>query len=210
MKPVERLKAIPDWAATQAGNVKADAAAAVRKKAAGLREAIGPEKIEPVKPPQRPFGREGGEDIKQIVWTGHTVQSTQGMSYYGAVGQTESGYYRAAEVQVYGADEQWRWQAERHSLKDDAINSAQRATTRIRGGRIMAENKISPEVEARAKLAVESAGARINSVPVQAEKQSPAIDTMADGGRALERARVQARQAERLAANHDHKQPSKE
>jgi len=73
----------------------------------------------------------------------------------------------------------------------------------------MAENKISPEVEARAKLAIESAGAKLNSLPVQAEKQSPAIDTLADGGKALERAREQARQAERLAANHDHKQPTK-
>jgi hypothetical protein len=74
----------------------------------------------------------------------------------------------------------------------------------------MAQNKIPPELVAKAKAEVESAGLKANSLPVQAEKQSQAIDTYADKGTALERAREQARQTERQPATHDHKQPTKD
>jgi hypothetical protein len=112
--------------AAQADALKASAAAALREKAAEIRDAIGPERIEPVTQPERPFGRdEGGEDVKRVVWTGHTVKTSEDKAYFGAVGLTQGGYYRAAEVQVYGADETWRWQAERHTVKEDAISSAQ-------------------------------------------------------------------------------------
>ena len=74
----------------------------------------------------------------------------------------------------------------------------------------MAQNKIPPELVAKAKAEVESTGMKANSLPVQAEKQSQAIDTYADGGKALERAREQARQTERPPATHDHKQPTRE
>ena len=122
--------------AAQADALKASAAAALREKAAGIREAIGPDKAEPVKPPERPFGRdEGGEDVKQVVWTGHTVQTREGQAYFGAVGLTQGGYYRAAQVQVYGAGELWRWQRELHTVKDDAQKSAE----------IMSANRLNPE-----------------------------------------------------------------
>lgn len=122
--------------AAHADALKASTAAALREKAAEIREAIGPEKIEPVTQPERPFGRdEGGEDIKRVVWTGHTVETSEGQRYFGAVGLTESGYYRAAEVQSYGAEESWRWQAERHTDKRDAIGSAES----------MSANRLSPE-----------------------------------------------------------------
>jgi hypothetical protein len=122
--------------AAEADALKASAAAALREKAAGIREAIGPDKLEPVKQPARPFGRdEGGEDIKQVVWTGHTVQTREGQAYFGAVGLTQGGYYRAAEVQVHGADEVWRWQGERHTGRDDAQKSAE----------TLSANRLNPE-----------------------------------------------------------------
>ena len=104
--------------------------------AAEIREAIGPEKVEPVTYPERPFGRdEGGQDVKQVVWTGHTVQTPEGRAYFGAAGLTQAGYYRAAEVQVYGSDELWRWQAERYADKEDAIASAESlSANRLAGG----------------------------------------------------------------------------
>ena len=70
--------------------------------------------------------------IKHIVWTGHTVRTVEGHAYYGAAGLTESGYYRAAEVQVYGSDELWRWQGERHADKADAIASAESGSAMAR------------------------------------------------------------------------------
>jgi hypothetical protein len=115
--------------AAQADALKAGAAASFRDKAAEIREAIGPQKTEPVKQPERPFGREeGGEDIKHVVWTGHTVKTPEGQAYFGAVGLTQHGYYRTAEVQVYGSDEAWRWQEQRHTIRDDAISSAETAS----------------------------------------------------------------------------------
>ncbi len=89
-----------------------------------------PESMEAVKP-DRAFGRdEGGDDVKQVVWAGHTVRNPEGKEYLGAVGLTHNGYYRGAEVQVYGAEELWRWQADRHTVKQDAITSAEGASAK--------------------------------------------------------------------------------
>jgi hypothetical protein len=78
----------------------------------------------------RAFGRdEGGEDVRQVVWMGHTVRSPEGKDFFGAVGLTNNGYYRAAEVQIYGADEVWRWQGERHTVRQEAISNAEGAST---------------------------------------------------------------------------------
>jgi hypothetical protein len=115
--------------AAHADALTASAAARLREKAAEFREAVGPDKPEPGANPERPFGRdEGGEDVKQVVWTGHMVETQGGQRYYGAAGLTESGYYRAAEVQVYGSDELWRWQPERHADREDAVACAEKMT----------------------------------------------------------------------------------
>ena len=96
--------------------MKVGAAAALEKKQLKSARPSGHRKTEPVKQPERPFGRdEGGDDVKRVVWTGHTVQTPEGQAYFGAAGLTQGGYYRAAEVQVYGSEELWRWQAERHT-----------------------------------------------------------------------------------------------
>lgn len=196
--------------AAHADALKAWTGAALKDKAAGIRGVIGPEKAESIKEPERPFGKEGGEDVKRVVWTGHKITSPESKSYYGAVGLTQGGYYRAAEVQVYGSDEQWRWQPGQYAVRDDAVKSATRITDTRKGERRMAQNQIPPELAAKARAEVESSGMRANSLSVQAEKQSQAIDTYADKGKALELAREQARQTERLPATHDHKQPTKE
>lgn len=123
---LEKLRSLPRQMAGHAEILKSHATERLKQKAGEMREAIGPQKLEPVKEPERPFGREGAEDVKQVVWTGHTVESQQGRRYYGAVGLTQQGYYRAAEVQVYGAEERWRWQTGRHSIKADAIGHAEK------------------------------------------------------------------------------------
>jgi hypothetical protein len=108
--------ALKDWVST-----------VLREKATEIRDVIGREKVERVKQPERPFGRdEGGEDVKRVVWTGHTVRTSEGHTYFGSAGLTQGGYYRAAVVQVYGSDELWRWQTERHHVKEDAISSAEK------------------------------------------------------------------------------------
>lgn len=122
MSILSRLKS---YQRNLASNIKADLKAAVKTKAGELKEAIGPEKAKSSKPIPREFGREGAEDVKDIVWSGHKVQNASGQSYFGAVGLTQQGYYRTAEVQVYGADEKWRWQEGRHSVKADAISKAE-------------------------------------------------------------------------------------
>jgi hypothetical protein len=129
--------------AGQADAVKAGAAMAFKEKASDIREAIGPEKLEPVKEPERPFGNdEGGQDVSRVVWTGHTVQTPEGRAYFGAAGLTESGYYRAADVQVYGADELWRWREERHIDKAEAIASAESlSANRLRGEDVRPANE---------------------------------------------------------------------
>jgi len=123
---LDRLKSIPRHLAAHADAIKTGAGDAVKARAAEWREAIGPEKIEPVKLPERGFGHEGGEDVKRIVWSGHAVRTGEGKTHYSAVGLTETGYYRCADVQVYGAEEKWRWDAKRHASKTDAIGQAQK------------------------------------------------------------------------------------
>ena len=121
--------------AAHAEALKSRATAALRQKAAEFREVIGPQKLEQATYPERPFGRdEGGQDVKQVVWTGHTVQTPEGREYFGAAGLTQGGYYRAAEVQIYGSDELWRWQWERYADRENAIAEAERmADMRLRG-----------------------------------------------------------------------------
>lgn len=71
------------------------------------------------------FEQLGGEDIKHVVWAGHVVRNTEGQSHYGAVGLTRTGYYRTAQVQVYGGgEEKWCWSPERHTGKYAAIEAA--------------------------------------------------------------------------------------
>jgi hypothetical protein len=75
---------------------------------------------------ERPFSREnGGADIKHVVWAGHTVKNSVQQSQYGAVGLTENGYYRTAQVQSFGGIEQWNWSADRHVEKQGAISVAE-------------------------------------------------------------------------------------
>jgi hypothetical protein len=114
--------------------MKTLAADALKAKGNEIREAIGPEKIEPVKQAERAFGREGAQDVKKIVWTGHTVISPRGHSYYGAVGLTKQGYYRTAEVQVYGTQEKWRWEGERFMKLENAVGKAEaNSAMRLKG-----------------------------------------------------------------------------
>jgi hypothetical protein len=122
---LDRQKSIPRHLAAHADAIKTGTGDALKTKAAEWREAIGPEKMEPVKQPERAFGREGGEDVKQVVWSGHAVRTTDGHRHYSAVGLTTHGYYRCADVQVYGAEEKWRWQPQRYPLKADAIGKAE-------------------------------------------------------------------------------------
>ncbi len=112
--------------AAEADALKAGAASALKDAAAGMRKTLGPERTKPVKQPERPFGRDGGgDDVMRVVWTGHTTQGRDGKSYFGAVGLTEGGYYRAAKVQRFGADELWNWHEESHTAKNAAIKSAE-------------------------------------------------------------------------------------
>jgi hypothetical protein len=137
------LQTARELVAAHADALKQGAAMSLRERAAEIREAFGPERAEPVTYPERPFGRdEGGDDVKRVIWTSHTVQTPEGRAYFGAAGLTESGYYRAAEVQVYGSDELWRWQAERHVDKEDAIASAERlSASRLQEGEAPANGK---------------------------------------------------------------------
>jgi hypothetical protein len=215
MSKKRRLPALWDGTkrrvAAQVDSLKASTGAALKQKATEIRNAIGPEKAEPRKEPERPFGKEeGGQDVKRVVWTGHKIANTQAHTYYGAVGLTHDGYYRAAEVQTYGAEEQWRWQPERYADKKDAVDrAAGQIADRFQGEKHMAENKMPIVLGDKDKAMVQDIGRKLSSFPMQAEKQSPPIDTYGDQGKALERAREQTRQTDRLPANHDHKQPDK-
>lgn len=133
--------------AAHADALKAWTGAALRGKASEVRKAIGPEKAQSIKEPERPFGKEnGGEDVKRVVWTGHTITSPEGKSYYGAVGLTQDGYFRAAQVQVYGSDETWRWQQQRHTARQEAVSSAGE----------MAANRLTPEPKSQKRTDVAS------------------------------------------------------
>jgi len=129
------LRSVRQRVAAGADALKAQATAVLNERASAIREAIGPQKTESEPQPDRPFGRdEGGEDVKRVVWTGHTVESPEGKTFFGAVGLTQGGYYRAAEVQAYGPDETWHWQPERHTAREDAIASAETlSVSRLRG-----------------------------------------------------------------------------
>lgn len=209
------LKNAGNRVAAGAGALKAGATAALREKASEFREAIGPEKSEPVKQPERPFGRdEGGEDVKRVVWTGHTVETRGGQAYFGAVGLTQGGYYRAAEVQVYGSGELWRWQSEKHIVKDDAQQSAEtmsanrlnpkstqdkiapeaawntgRESERVEGNKMPIPDNVKAEADAR------MAESKMEKAPVQDMGGTPAAQT-ADpyDAKALEAQREQQRQ----------------
>lgn len=194
--------------AAHADTLRAGAAESLRQKAAEFREAIGPQKTEPGAFPERPFGREeGGEDVKRIVWTGHTVQTPEGRGYFGAAGLTESGYYRAAEVQVYGADEAWRWQAERYTDKADAVASAEAmAANRLQGA--ISQNGPEPawreffekeqnvalpdHVKAQADAEIAKTG--MQKAPVQEMNAEQAVDNYRDQGKELEAMQEQKRQ----------------
>jgi hypothetical protein len=176
-----------------------------------LREAIGPEKAEPGAEPQRPFGREeGGQDVKQVVWIGHTVETPEGQRYFGAAGLTEAGYYRAAEVQVYGTDELWRWRPERYSDLADATASAERmAESRLQREaplngeqppwkeffekELTNDMAIPDHVKAQADAAVAETGQK-EKIPVQNMDAPQAVDNYTDRGKDLDAMRDQKRQ----------------
>jgi hypothetical protein len=203
-----------DFLASQADALKASASAALRQRAAEIREAIGPEKMEPVTQPERPFGRdEGGQDVSRVVWTGHTVQTPEGHAYFAAAGLTENGYYRAAEVQVYGPDELWRWQVERHADKEHAIASAETlAANRLAGEEARTLINVAAEPAWREvfgkeqdnmaelpehvkKLADQARQeSRMEKAEVKDMDAAKAVDNYGDGGKALETMREQKRQ----------------
>jgi hypothetical protein len=207
------LNDVMQRAAARADAVKAGAAAALREKTAEIREAIGPEKMEPVKQPERSFGRdEGGEDVKQVVWTGHTVQAPEGQSYFGAAGLTQSGYYRAAEVQVYGSEELWRWQGERHADKEHAIASAESMSAdRLRGeeARLLVvaaepawkemfekeQNNVA-ELPEHVQAKADAVTADLNKTEIKMMDAGPSVNQLADSydTKALEAQREQQRQ----------------
>jgi hypothetical protein len=63
------------------------------------------------------------------------VRNGEGQSFYGAVGATHNGYYRAASVQVYGGGmEKWNWNPQRHTEKRDALASAEVSPAKKYGG----------------------------------------------------------------------------
>jgi hypothetical protein len=127
MGVLDKLKALPRGLTRRAESLRNEVGAALKEKAVQWRDGLKPQmptvSREPLR--ERAFGREGGEDVKHIVWAGHVVRNGEGQSFYGAVGATHNGYYRAASVQVYGgAEEKWNWNAQRHTEKRDAIASA--------------------------------------------------------------------------------------
>jgi hypothetical protein len=121
---LERLKALPGGLARRADALREDAGAALKEKAAEWRDAFKPQMPTASTNPhrERAFGREGGEDVKHIVWAGHVAKNAEGQSFYGAVGATNNGYYRAASVQVYGgAEETWNWSGQRYTEKKGTL-----------------------------------------------------------------------------------------
>jgi hypothetical protein len=208
------LEYIRQQLAAHADALRAGAASVLRQKAAEIREAIGPEKMEPVTYPERPFGRdEGGQDVSRVVWTGHVVRTPEGREYFGAAGLTESGYYRAAEVQVYGADELWRWQPERYADKEDAVATAETLTA----NRLAAEEARTPmhgtaepslrevfekeqsnmaELPEHLKAKADAATANLNKTQMAMADAGPSVNKLADAydTKALEAQRAQQRQ----------------
>ena len=154
-------------AARHADALKSETAAALKSKAAEISKAIGPQKAEPIKEPERPFGKEGGEDVRRVVWTGHKVKSPEGKIYYGAVGLTQGGYYRAAEVQAYGSDEQWRWQGKQYAVRDEAVKSAARITNERKGEKRMAQNKIPEAAKTKALEAAQAIKGDKQALPMK-------------------------------------------
>jgi hypothetical protein len=130
---MRRLGKVAKRAKQYAGYMREDAISNLKGKA----DQIGKVFMESEKPSthaevhrERPFGRENsGADVKHIVWAGHTVRNSEQQSQYGAVGLTESGYYRSAQVQNYGGIEKWNWSAERHVDKKEAISVAESKST---------------------------------------------------------------------------------
>ena len=128
-RTVEVWRSASQWVNQKSGAITSGARDLAEKADIAVRARMEPE---PVKVPAqsqqaRPFGKEGAEDVKHIVWTGHTVKNASGQCFYGAVGVMVNGYYRAAEVQAYGAgQERWNWLAERHARQDDAVLAAQK------------------------------------------------------------------------------------
>lgn len=115
-----RARAMAHW-----GTLKTSASAFYKQKVTELRESVQPEKTKADLAPERFFDRtEHGADVKRIVWTGHTVETGQAQRFFGAVGLTKEGYYRAAEVQAYGGHEEWRWQSARYADKNEAVERA--------------------------------------------------------------------------------------
>jgi len=130
----DRLRAAPKQLAKYAGTIKAEFGEAATRQWKSWREAARPGKPEPNTATGRPFGREGGEDVKHVVWSGHVKADGQ-QSFYGAVGLTRNGEYRAASVQVYGGGvESWRWNSERHIDKSVAISKAAENPAKKYGG----------------------------------------------------------------------------
>jgi hypothetical protein len=208
------LEYIRQQLAAHADAFRAGAASVLRQKAAEIREAIGPEKMEPVTYPDRPFGRdEGGQDVSRVVWTGHVVRTPEGREYFGAAGLTENGYYRAAEVQVYGPDEMWCWQVERHADKEHAIASAEtlaanrlageEARTPMNGAAEPAwreifgkeqDNMAQLPEHVKAQADAEMAKTGMQKVAVQDMDAVQPVDNYRDGGKALDAMRDQKRQ----------------
>lgn len=175
------------------------------------KDAVG---MDNMRQPERTFGRdEGGQDVKRVVWTGHTVETPGGQFYFGAAGLTKGGYYRAAEVQVYGSDELWRWQEERHTAKADAVASAESlSANRLAGEEIrqpmngaaepswaevfgkeqgnMAE--LPDHVKAQADAEMAKTG--MQKVAVRDMDTAEAVGNYSDGGRELDAMREQKRQ----------------
>lgn len=134
---LDRLKALPEDLSRRAETLRKETGAALKEKATQWRDGFKPKmpRVIPDQHTNRAFGREGGEDVKHIVWAGHVVRNGDGQSFYGAVGATHNGYYRAASVQVYGGGvEKWNWNAQRYTEKRDALASAEVSPAMKYGG----------------------------------------------------------------------------
>lgn len=134
---LDRLKALPEDLSRRAETLRKETGAALKEKATQWRDGFKPQMPRVSEGPlrERAFGREGGEDVKHIVWAGHVVRNGEGQSFYGAVGATHNGYYRAASVQVYGGGvEKWNWDAQRYTEKRDAMASAEVSPAMKYGG----------------------------------------------------------------------------
>ena len=148
-----------------------------------------------------------------MVWTGHTVQTPEGQTFFGAAGLTQGGYYRAAEVQVYGSDELWRWQLESYAEKADAIASAETLVA----NRLAAEEARQPmngatepawreffekeqtnmaELPEHLKAKADAVTADLNKGGIKMADAGPSVNQLADSydTKAMEAQRAQQRQ----------------